>query len=211
LPFGQAGQAGINWGQTALTSLMAGHLLPARVTHLEMTSPYLDGVTPPEIVQPVGAQAHITQVKNCPVHFYHYLYDRIGRHHHWGQRLKLPDDVLSNILCAPETILYLLSLDGCPAGFCEMSLNNWPDVDIVYFGLMREFQGQGWGRFFLSKMIEYGWSLKPQRLTIQTNTLDSPQALKLYQAVGFHVTKVRDVMMEAVLQRVGQTVLRRIL
>jgi len=202
--FEQAGHAGVNWGQSALTSLMGGRLVPARVTHLEMTAP-----SACEIAQPVGAQAHIMLVKNCPPHFYLYLYDRIGRAHHWGQRLKAPEENLEHLLRSPKTIIHLLSLDGCPAGFCEMGLNYWPAVEIVYFGLMAEFQGQGWGRFFLSKMIENGWDFKPERLIIQTNTLDNPKALKLYQELGFHPTCVRDVMMEYVPQRVGQMALRR--
>jgi len=185
----------INWGQTALASLMRGRLLPARVTYLEMVAPR-DRL----VIQPGDRQATIMQVKNCPVHFYRYLYERIGRRHHWGQRLKWEDGDLSALLCSSETLFYLLILDGSPAGFCEMNLSEWPDVEIVYFGLMAEYQGCGWGRFFLEKMIDYGWRTKPARLVIQTNTLDSPHALKLYRSTGFRPIRVRDVMMEAVPQ-----------
>jgi len=183
----------INWGQTALASLMRGRLLPARVTHLEMVAP-IDSLLP----QPTNAKAHIEEVKNCPVHFYRYLYDRIGKLHHWGQRRKLRDEHLSAILHTPETLLSILYLDGVPAGFCERRLDDWPDLEIVYFGLMVEFQGYGWGRFFLKYMIDDSWQRQPDRLLIQTNTLDSPHALTLYQSLGFKPVLVRDVMMEAV-------------
>jgi len=65
-------------------SLIGGHLLPARVTHLEMTSPPLGEIAPAEITWSVGVQAHIAQVENCPVRFYLISLYRIGRHHHWG-------------------------------------------------------------------------------------------------------------------------------
>jgi len=166
----------INWGEFALKNLMRGRLIPARVIHLEMVKPVM--VVAP---QPEGRQMVIMQVKNCPTHFYRYIYDRVGRKHHWGQRLRLPDDLLSAILCSPKSVLHVLYLDGAPAGFCEMSLENWPDLEIVYFGLMGEFQGRGWGRFFFSQMIDEAWSRQPERLIIQTNTLDSPHALRLYR------------------------------
>jgi len=175
-----------------------GHrrLLPARVTHLEMVQPCDIAASQPSL-QVCTTRATIAQVINCPVHFYRYLYDRIGRSHHWGQRLKLRDKDLSALLCSPETVLHVLTVDGCPAGFCEISLGNWPCLEIVYFGLMAEFQGHGWGRLFLTTMIEESWRRKPERLIIQTNTLDSPRALKLYQSLGFQPVLVRDVMMEA--------------
>jgi len=183
---------------------MRGRLLPARVTYLEMVQPVLESTPEPNEGEEV--EMSIVQVKNCPVHFYRYFYDRIGEKHHWVHRRKLQDATLSAVLQSPETCLYLLYLDGCPAGFCEMNLGNWPDLEIVYFGLMAEFQNRGWGRFFLSAMVVEGWRKKPERITIQTNTLDSPHALTLYQQLGFYPTHSRDVMMEAVPQGGGKMV-----
>jgi uncharacterized caspase-like protein len=59
------------------------------------------------------------------------------------------------------------------------------EVEILYFGLMPEFQGRGLARFFLSGAIDAAWANDPKKVTIHTNTLDSPRALQLYQKLGF--------------------------
>jgi GNAT superfamily N-acetyltransferase len=58
-------------------------------------------------------------------------------------------------------------------------------AEIVYFGLIDDFQGRGLGKFFLNEGISAAWAHGPEKVTIHTNTLDSPRALQLYQKMGF--------------------------
>jgi GNAT superfamily N-acetyltransferase len=70
-------------------------------------------------------------------------------------------------------------------------------VEIVQFGLMREFIGQGLGKYFLQWAIDRAWAGNPERLWLHTCTLDHPAALPNYLKAGFTVfkqeQKVREV------------------
>ncbi len=74
-----------------------------------------------------------------------------------------------------DTEIEVLYADGSPAGFFELDLSRLPHrAEIRYFGLVPEFQGRGLGGFFLSCAIDAAWAHDPEKLTINTNTLDSP-------------------------------------
>ncbi|MDP9138920.1 MAG: GNAT family N-acetyltransferase, partial [Pseudomonadota bacterium] len=56
---------------------------------------------------------------------------------------------------------------------------------IKYFGLIPDFQGRGLGKWFLAEAIAAAWSGSPQRVIVDTCTLDGRAALPLYQRSGF--------------------------
>lgn len=155
--------------------------LTARVTRLEMTAP-----PPRRIPVPTGPKLAMMRAEAVPVHFYRYLYEQVGRPHHWLLRRDVSDAELATAIHSPETEIEVLYVDGAPAGFWELDLSGRPSrVEIRYFGLVPDFQGRGLSKFFLSAAIFAGWAHAPARLTINTNTLDSPRALALYQKLGF--------------------------
>jgi hypothetical protein len=43
----------------------------------------------------------------------------------------------------------------------------------------------GLGKWLLGQAVATAWGMKPGRVTVNTNTLDHPAALPLYQRVGF--------------------------
>jgi len=155
--------------------------LKARVTHLEMTA-----MPARRVPMPMGPRLALMQARDMPVAFYRYLYEQVGRPHHWESRRGLEDQALATAIHAPATEIAVLYVDGSPAGFHELDLASLPEkVEIVYFGLTPDFQGRGLSRFFLSETIFAAWSHDPQAVSIHTNTLDSPRALRLYQKMGF--------------------------
>jgi GNAT superfamily N-acetyltransferase len=155
--------------------------LKARITHLEMHA-----LPPHRVPLPVGPRVALMQVKAIPVSFYRYLYEQVGRAHHWSLRRSGSDRELRDILHSPATEISVLYVEGAPAGFFELNLADLPaTVEILYFGLTRDFQGRGLARFFLSEAIFSAWVHEPGKVIIQTNTLDSPLALRLYQKMGF--------------------------
>lgn len=155
--------------------------LKARITHLEMTAR-----PAARIAMPHGQRVALMRAREMPVSFYRYLYREVGKPHHWMLRRETRDDELAAIIRSANTQIEVLYVDGCPAGFCELDLSQKPDqAEILYFGLMPEFQGRGLAKFFLSEGIHAAWDHDPARVTIHTNTLDSPRALQLYQRMGF--------------------------
>ena len=155
--------------------------LSARITHLEMLAP------PAHRVQmPMGPRLAVMRARAMPLAFYRYLYEQVGRVHHWLLRRDTPDGELAAAIHAEHTEIQVLYVDGSPAGFFELDLSRLPEeAEVLYFGLTPDFQGRGLAKFFLSEAVFAGWEHQPQRLVIHTNTLDSPRALQLYQRIGF--------------------------
>ncbi len=155
--------------------------LMARITHLEMLAPPSHRVS-----MPLGLRLAVMRTRDMPLSFYRYMYREVGKPHHWLFRRNTPDQELSAIIHSEKTEIQVLYVEGSPAGFFELDLAGLPDeAEIVYFGIMPDFQGRGLARFFLSEAIFAAWSRQPGRLVIHTNTLDSPRALQLYQRAGF--------------------------
>lgn len=152
-----------------------------RLTHLEMMNPH-----PVTVATPHGLRMAIMRADKMPVHFYRYLYETIGKPHHWMLRRMQSDQELHNLLQSDDVIIYLLYIDGCPAGFSEILCTKLPETaEILHFGLVPEYQGRGLAKFFLADIIAAAWSLGPKKLMIETNSLDSPRGLQLYQKMGF--------------------------
>ena len=155
--------------------------LSARITHLEMLAP------PAHRVQmPLGPRLAVFRAKDMPPAFYRYLYEQVGKPHHWLLRRNLPDASLAPVIHSQSVEIQVLYVDGSPAGFFELDLSRLPgEAEITYFGLTPDFQGRGLAKFFLSEAVFSAWAHSPDRVVIHTNTLDSPRALQLYQRIGF--------------------------
>lgn len=164
----------------AETKATAGKL-SARITHLEMLAP------PAHRVQmPMGPRLAVLRASAMPLAFYRYLYEQVGKAHHWMMRRNAPDARLAALIHAETTEIQVLYVDGSPAGFFELDMSRLPEeAEITYFGLTPDFQGRGLAKFFLSEAVVACWSRNPTRVVINTNTLDSPRALQLYQRMGF--------------------------
>lgn len=154
--------------------------VPMTVTFLEMRSKP-PALPPP---QPKGKIA-LLRAENPPVHFYRYLYNTIGEPYLWVDRRKLTDEALAELVQHSQVELYVLYVDGCPAGMAELEFKDAAAGQVAYFGLMPEFVGRKLGFFFLYHVVSIAWSRPISSLLINTCTLDHPRALPLYQRIGF--------------------------
>ncbi len=171
----------------------AGAPLTARVTHLEMLAP-----PGHRVPMPMGPRLALMRTRDMPLAYYRYLYEQVGRAHHWMMRRGLSDEALGAQIHAESAEIHVLYVDGSPAGFFELDLGRMPaEAEILYFGLTPDFQGRGLARFFLSEAVFAAWAHQPVRLVIHTNTLDSPRALQLYQRIGFSPYAFSEETLEA--------------
>ena len=151
------------------------------VTHLEMTKP----PRAMSVVRPRAKYA-LLRAEKPPVHFYRYLYDVIGRRYAWVNRKRLSDAALTEIIQHDEVEIYVLYLNGTPAGYCELDFRKMPEMaELSFLGIMPEFIGQGLGRFLFGEALSLIWRKTPQRVIVQTCTMDHPTALPMYQRYGF--------------------------
>jgi len=150
------------------------------VTYMEMTAPS----TRPTIPTPAGKLA-LLRAENPPLGFYRYLYNTVGEPWFWIDRRKLDDAVLSAIIGDPKVEIYVLYVGGVPAGFAELDRRPAPDINLALFGLVPQFTGRGLGPYFLNWAVDAAWQHRPQRLTVDTCTLDHPKSFGMYQRAGF--------------------------
>ena len=151
------------------------------ITYLEMTErPPLSPVHPP-----ARTKYALMLAETPTVAFYRFLYNGVGGDWRWWYRRQMSDTELAGILEDERVEVFVLYVDGAPAGYFELDRRDEPTIDLAYFGLMPHCVGRGLGRYLLYASIEQAWSYEPERLTVNTNTMDHPRALPLYQKMGF--------------------------
>lgn len=154
---------------------------------IEVTRTYLEMKNPSELSRaplPLGT-VRLEQVKSCPVAFHRFLYQEVGRNYHWRDRLSWTDQQIRDYLDDPNTALYVLYLEGAPAGYFEHRRNDDGSIEIAYFGLLPDYLGQGLGKALLSSAVETAWQAGANRVWLHTCTLDDPAAMPNYLKRGF--------------------------
>ena len=154
---------------------------------IPMTVTFLEQNAKPTALPPPGPRGKVALLKceKPPTHFYRYLYDTIGEGYYWVDRRRLTPDALAEVIHDPRNQLFVLYLEGNPAGMAELDLRKPGTCNISYFGLMPEAVGKRLGYFFLYHTCVNAWLQPIERLTVNTCTLDHPRALPLYQRLGF--------------------------
>ena len=154
-------------------------LVEVTVFYLEMLAPSHRSVPAPR------AGLAVLHVRSPTVPYYRSLYNVVGQDYYWLSRRKLSDEALAAILGDPRNELHVLHVEGTPAGFAELDRSRQDEIELVQFGLMPEYIGEGLGRWFLQWTIDRAWSYEPKRFWLHTCTLDHPAALPNYLKAGF--------------------------
>ena len=115
--------------------------IPMTVTFLEMNAK--PSALPPP--QPARVKVALLRCEKPPVHFYRYLYDTIGNDYYWVDRRKLAPEALAGVIHDPQNQLFVLYLEGNPAGMAELDFRKAGNCNISYFGLMPEVIGKRLG------------------------------------------------------------------
>jgi GNAT superfamily N-acetyltransferase len=155
--------------------------LDVTITYLQMT----ERPAHPHLLPPQGFNCSLLRLRRPTVRFYRYLYDTVGEPWLWYERRAMADEDLAAIIQDERVEIYVLNVDGEPAGYAELDRRYPRDIELAYFGLMPDFIGKGLGRYLMTWAIDTAWNHAPDRLWVNTNTLDHPKALPLYQRCGF--------------------------
>ncbi len=151
------------------------------VTHLAMDAPL--AVADSEIVWPDGVS--FAHEANIALQDYRALYDKVGRKWHWVNRRHLSDKRLAALIHHPATEIFVLVENGESIGFVELNGRLFPQIEIVFVGLVESAIGRGFGPKMMQASLQHIKQRQAKRVIIQTCTLDHPAALKLYQKLGF--------------------------
>lgn len=164
-------------------------LTSVTTTYLEMRDPAL--LRRARVPQPAPL---ILRAEAPSPEFSRFLYTAVGGDWHWTDRLGWSRARWQTYLARPQVQTWVLYVQGTPAGYVELEAQDGGDVEIAYFGLLRDFIGRGLGGHLLTVGIEHAWALPgTQRVWVHTCTLDGPQALANYQARGMTVYRTETV------------------
>ena len=163
-----------------ITDQTAGATLETVITSLEMKH----RPTAPSPPSPIKNLALLRANKPTAA-FYRYLYASVGAPWLWYERSIIDDATLLPLIDDEKVEIYVLYVHGTPAGYFELNLKEFPQIELAYFGLMPEFIGMKLGPYLLGQAIDTAWAHDPERLWVHTCDLDHPSALSLYQRMGF--------------------------
>lgn len=160
--------------------------VPTTVTYLQMFAEPLLNVPPP------AQKIALMKAEKPPVHYTRYLYGTVGADYLWVDQMRTSDADLAAKVHDDNYETYVLMCDGCPAGYFELDCREMPEIELAYFGLVPDYAGRGLGKYLLAQAIKVAWSHDPERLHVETCTLDHPAALPLYQKCGFSPYAQKD-------------------
>jgi GNAT superfamily N-acetyltransferase len=164
---------------------------------VEVTVYYLEMLVPSQGSVPAPRDGlTVLRVKSPTVPYYRTLYNAVGKDFYWLGRRKMSDEALAAVLGDPQNELHVLHVDGTPAGFAELDRRHGDQIELVQFGLMPDFIGQGLGKWFLRWTIDRAWSYAPRRFWLHTCSLDHRAALPNYLKAGFVLFKQETIQRE---------------
>ncbi|WP_116085755.1 N-acetyltransferase [Tropicimonas sp. IMCC34011] len=179
-----------------MSVLPAGSRIDYTITWLEMT----ERPSYPRPHHPLSGPVQLLCARTPPVWYFLDLYRAVGTDYSWEDMFEAGEEDLASWIQDPDTELWTLLKDGWPNGFFFLDHREPETCDLSYFGLAPQAIGRGLGRFMLETAIHIGWDFDGvTRMTVNTNTLDHPRALGLYQRCGFE--PVRRTEHERILTR----------
>jgi GNAT superfamily N-acetyltransferase len=153
-----------------------------RRTHLELRS--LGELAPSAL-----PREPVELIRRHPIAASEYLalYALVGERWLWRDRLAWTDAELDSYLSSPNVHVWTPTIGGEAAGYFELKRDADRSVELVYFGLAPAYFGRGIGGWLLTRAAQEAFALDATRLTLNTCTLDAPQALPNYLARGFRI------------------------
>ncbi len=116
------------------------------------------------------------------------LHKRVSVGLSWFERLLMSESEVAKIVHDPATHLLIMYENKVPIGLLEMHKeDNNKEVRIIYFGILEEYIGRGYGDFFFNHAIAYAFHLHIARLYLSTCSLDHPRAIQFYQHQGLKI------------------------
>lgn len=154
----------------------------------EVTTYYLE-MTGPAQLRPARAAARPFAARRAELPYpalNRFFYEQVGRSHYWTDRLAWTEEQWLSWLNRPELQTWIGYVCETPAGYFELE-KQAAGVELVYFGLLPPFIGQGIGGALLTEAIGRAWAMDTQRVWVHTCTLDHPAALPNYRKRGFRL------------------------
>ncbi len=156
------------------------------ITHLQMLSPSELREKPSPTPDFRIAEA---KIKNWRLHQFFYTY--VGSQWSWTDKSKWSEEQWRRYVERDSISLFIAYLCDTPVGYFELE-RKADEVEIVLLGLEPTSVSKGLGGHLVSEAIRHAWLQKPQRVIVNTCTLDHPYALQNYLARGMTIYKKEE-------------------
>lgn len=144
---------------------------------------------------PAAMAPRFAEVEHKSGELNRYFYQSVGRAWHWQDADDWTLDDWRAHTERPQLRLWVLWLQGSPAGYVEMERHHDGSIEFISFGLTPPFIGHGLGGPLLSEAVRvaFDWrdatGRQPSRLWLSTCSKDHPQARRNYEKRGFRLFK----------------------
>ena len=141
----------------------------------------------PEVLKPIK-KCQVFLVDPVDFQLNKFFYKQIGKSYHWIDRLVWTDKNWIEYISNTNLLTFVLKNKEEIAGFFELIYHkNKLEIEIAYFGLLKEFFGKKLGGFMLSEAIKKSFTFNIKRVWVHTCSLDHPHALKNYLSRGMSI------------------------
>ena len=123
-----------------------------------------------------------------------FFYKQIGKNHQWNDRLVWNDKKWIDYVSNTNVFTFVLKDNEDIAGFFELIYHkDKSEMEIAYFGLLKDYMDKKLGGYMLTKAIKLSFSYEVKRVWVHTCSLDHKNALKNYLARGMKIYNTETI------------------
>ena len=117
-----------------------------------------------------------------------FFYKQIGQNYKWNDRLVWDNKKWMNYVSNPKVFTFVLKDNEDIAGFFELIYHkDKSEMEIAYFGLLKDYMAKKLGGYMLSEAIKKSFSYNVKRVWAHTCSLDHRYALNNYLSRGMKI------------------------
>ena len=119
-----------------------------------------------------------------------FFYKNIGKNHKWVDRLAWSEEKWITYVSSDKVKTFVFKFKDDLVGFFELILHQEKnEIEIAYFGILKEYQNKKLGSYLLSEAIKKSFENKVNRVWVHTCSLDHKNALSNYISRGMKIFK----------------------
>jgi len=123
-----------------------------------------------------------------------FFYKNIGKNHKWVDRLAWSEEKWITYVSSDKVKTFVFKFKDDLVGFFELILHQEKnEIEIAYFGILKEYQNKKLGSYLLSEAIKKSFENKVNRVWVHTCSLDHKNALNNYISRGMKIFKTEII------------------
>ena len=123
-----------------------------------------------------------------------FFYKNIGKNHKWVDRLVWSEEKWITYVSSEKVKTFVFKFKDDLVGFFELIFHkDKNEIEIAYFGILKEYQNKKLGSYLLTEAIKKSFENKVNRVWVHTCSLDHKNALKNYISRGMKIFKTEII------------------